>query len=52
MRAIVSLKRSTSVSGCFTKCKAKRKAVFFPMPGNLDNSCTADSNKLDEKFMA
>ncbi|MBE2289429.1 MAG: hypothetical protein IAE95_07740 [Chitinophagaceae bacterium] len=29
-----------------------RKAVFFPMPGNRENSCTASSINLEEKIIA
>jgi hypothetical protein len=28
-----------------------RSAVFLPMPGNLENSCTASSINLDENIM-
>jgi hypothetical protein len=50
--ATVSEKNETSSFGLFTRCKTKRKAVFFPMPGNLANSLTACSSKVEEKDIA
>lgn len=41
-------KRDTVSSSCFNKCKTRRKAVFFPMPGRLENSSTAACNNFEE----
>ena len=38
--------------GCFSKCKTKRKAVRFPIPGKRETSFTAFSNNFDENSIA
>ena len=39
---------SASPSSCLNKCRTKRKAVFLPIPGNLANSFTAFSRRIEE----
>jgi len=51
IRATTSLKFLTNDSSCFNKCSTSRSAVFFPIPGNLENSFTAFSNRELENCM-
>src|SRR5437764_2768142 len=48
MRVITSLKFFTNDSSCFNICSTSRNAVFFPIPGNLENSFTAFSRREEE----
>src|SRR5688572_15607665 len=50
--ATISPKCCTSFVSCFNKCKTRRKAVFFPIPGSLENSFTAFSSKEEENCIA
>jgi hypothetical protein len=34
-----------------SKCRTRRKAVFFPTPGSLENSFTASSISLEGKII-
>ncbi len=49
MRAMVSANSCVSSCGCLIRWSTKRNAVFLPIPGSLENSFTACSNKDEEK---
>src|SRR5688500_10570584 len=48
---IAALKLFTSVTSFFIRCNTKRRAVFFPIPGNRANSFTAFSKRDEEKII-
>ena len=41
---------STSCSSLCKRCSARRKAVFFPIPGKVEKEATAFSNNFDDIF--
>ena len=49
---IASLKDFTSAESFLSKWSTSLKAVFFPIPGNLENSFTAFSNNNEEKIIS
>jgi hypothetical protein len=52
LRALRALESISVLSlGCFRRCKARRKAVRFPIPGSIAISCTAFSSNFEEKSM-
>ena len=50
MRIKALPKRSTSAGSCLRICNTKRNAVFFPMPGSLENSFTASDISFEGMF--